>query len=316
MSGLDAGFLLVSLGILVPFALLAYARAHRKQQAQKAALSKLLLRAGISSAQQKTIKEQLMSQKDREWFIWLASKFKKAGLSDKNAMPTWFVAQAVTAFLSAFIVVSQFSVLNDKLVLLCIALPLLPSGFLLFKIHQRQTLLRKQFPDMLDSIVRSLQSGYGIDGALSAVAEDLKGPLAQEMGEVNKQLTIGISMRDILRDFQRRVALPEAQFFVITLIIQRETGGQLSQILSELARLMRRRVNFQAKLKTLTAESRFTAWFIGGAPVLYVAYKYFFDKPSLTFFLQDPTGVKLFSVSLVLILIGMLILRSMLKMRF
>lgn len=313
---MDGGFVVVALVLLVPFLVLGFALSYKKQQAQALALKKLLLRAGISTAQQKSIKEQLMSQQDQPWFIWLAVKFKKAGLSDKNAMPKWFLAQGITLFLSAFILATQFNVLNEKMVVLCVLLPLLPSGFLMLRIHQRQNALRKQFPDMLDSIVRSLQSGYGIDGAMAAVAEDLKGPLAQEMGEVNKQLTIGISMREILREFQRRVDLPEAQFFVITLIIQRETGGQLSQILTELSKLMRRRVNFQAKLKTLTAESRFTAWFIGGAPVLYVGYKYFFDKPSMAFFLNDPTGFKLFTLSLGLITVGMLILRHMLKMRF
>ena len=313
---MDLGFVIVALAIVLPFAILSFVLSLKKQQQKQHSLRRLMGRIGISNVEQKTIQDHLMQQKEKTWFLWLIGKFKKAGLNNKNSIVKVVAAQAILLFISAFILSAKFNTLNDKLILLCIILPLLPTFFVFFKIRQRQTELRKQFPEMLESIVRSLHSGYGIDGALSAVGEDMQGPLAQEMKEVNKQLTIGISMRDILREFQRRVDLPEAQFFVITLIIQRETGGQLSLILGELAKLMRRRVSFQAKLKTLTAESRFTAWFIGGAPIAYVVYKYFFDKESMNFFLYDPTGFKLFVVSLILIFIGTFILRQMLKMRF
>ncbi|WP_319380745.1 hypothetical protein [Thiomicrorhabdus sp.] len=67
---------------------------------------------------------------------------------------------------------------------------------------------------------------------------------------------------------------------------------------------MRRREVFQNKVKTLTAESRMTAWFIGGAPVLYIVYKYLFDRPSLHFFLNDPLGIQLFVISFALIFTG------------
>jgi len=313
---MDFGFFIVAFAIMLPFAILSFVVSLKKQQQQQLAVRRLMLRIGLNNLEQKTIQDHLMQQKEKSWFVWFISKFKKAGLNNKHAIIKVVTAQAILLFMSAFILSTKFNVLNDKLILLSIILPLLPSAFVYFKIRQRQAALRQQFPEMLDSIVRSLQSGYGIDGALAAVGEDMQGALAQEMKEVNKQLTIGISMRDVLREFQRRVDLPEAQFFVITLIIQRETGGQLSLILGELAKLMRRRVSFQAKIKTLTAESRFTAWFIGGAPIVYVVYKYFFDKESMQFFLYDPTGFKLFVVSLILILTGTLILRQMLKMRF
>lgn len=313
---MDLGFIIVAFMIFLPFLILSIAYTLKQQQQKQQTLRLLMSRIGISTVEQKTLQDHLMQQREKVWFIWVVGKLKKAGLNTKSDAIKLAAAQIVLTLISAFVLSTQFNTLNEKLVLLTIVLPLLPTAFVFLKIHQRQTELRKQFPEMLDSIVRSLHSGYGIDGALGAVGEDLQGPLAQEMREVNKQLTLGITMRDILREFQRRVDLPEAQFFVITLIIQRETGGQLSLILSELSKLMRRRVSFQAKLKTLTAESRFTAWFIGGAPIVYVLYKYFFDKESMTFFLHDPTGIKLFAVSLALILTGTLILRQMLKMRF
>lgn len=313
---MDFGFVIVAMAILLPFMIFSVGVSIKRQSQREDELKVLMQRVGMSQNEHKSIQESLLSQKEKRWFIWLSNKFKKAGITQKDRIVKLIVVQSLLLFVSAYVLATRFNVLSEKMLLVSLLLPLLPSIYLVIKIRQRQNELRKQFPEMLDTVVRSMQSGFGIDGALAAIGEDMNGALAEEMKGVNKQLTLGISMREILREFQRRVDLPEAQFFVITLIIQRETGGKLSSILSELSKLMRRRENFQAKLKTLTAESRFTAWFIGGAPIVYLGYKYFFDRPSMEFFLNDPLGLKLFLLSLALIVTGTLILKQMLKMRF
>ena len=313
---MDFGFVIVALAIVLPFVLFGLAISSKQKRLQQETLNTLMARVGLKGKEVTGVKEQLLTQKNKGWYVWLTGLFKKAGITNKNTIIRLFVIQAFLIFVSAFVFATRFNTLSENDFLIITILPFFPVIYLAFKIKQRQKELRKQFPEMLDSVVRSLHSGYSIDGALGAVGQDMRGPLAAEMSLVNKQLTLGISMRDILREFQNRVALPEAQFFVITLIIQRETGGQLAAILSELSKLMRRREMFQGKLKTLTAESRFTAWFIGGAPVAYIGYKYFFDRESMNFFLNDPTGIQLFSFSVVMIVIGTLILRQMLKMRF
>ena len=313
---MDFGFVIVALAIMFPFVMVGFALSVKRARQNQVALDRLMRRVGFENNDIHSVKDKLQTQKDKIWYVWLTGLFKKAGISDKKILIRLLVIQAFLIFISVFLFATRFNTLTENQVLVMVLLPFVPSIYLVFKIKQRQKELRKQFPEMLDSVVRSLQSGYSIDGALGAVGEDMRGPLAEEMRLVNKQLTLGISMRDILREFQASVALPEAQFFVITLIIQRETGGQLASILAELSKLMRRREMFQGKLKTLTAESRFTAWFIGGAPVLYIAYKYFFDRESMEFFLHDSVGIQLFTFSVIMIVLGTLILRQMLKMRF
>ncbi|AZR81113.1 type II secretion system F family protein [Thiomicrospira sp. S5] len=310
------GFVGVALVLMLPFILFVVAKQTERRQEHQQALNRLKFRVGFELATKEEQNLPWWQASDNGLWLWLKSQFKKAGLTDRKAFISLVALQFVLLFVSAFFLATQYSVLNEKTLFVLLLLPFLPGIYLLLKIRQRQKQLRSDFPEMLDNTVRALQSGYSIDGALASVAEDMKGPLADEFQEVNKQLQLGISMRDILREFQSRVALQEAQFFVITLIIQRETGGQLSAILTELSRLMRRREQFQAKLKTMTAESRFTAWFIGGAPVAYILYKYLFDPESMTFFLQDSLGIKLFILSLALIGTGTLILKQMLTMRF
>ncbi|RUM93036.1 MAG: type II secretion system protein [Thiomicrospira sp.] len=314
---LDLGFLIVVLAVLMPFLVLMVGFYLKSNRQKKESLDTLMQRVGVEASQEQKYRTAYRSIQQKDTLLrWGASFLKKAGLQDTKIVVRLLIVQSLLLFFSAYLLSTRFNHLDGQTIMIAIVLPLLPLFLILFKKKQRQNRLRHQFPEMLDAIVRALQSGYGIDGALSMIAEEFRAPLGKEVKEVNRQLTLGISMREILRDFQTRVEIPEAQFFVVTLIIQRETGGQLAPILEELSRLMRRREMFQAKLKTLTAESRFTAVFLGLAPLGYLGYKYFFDPASMAFFLNDPTGQNILMISLVLMLSGAMILKSMLRIKF
>ena len=314
---MDLGFVIVALSLIFPFAILAFGGYLKRRYQHEAALQALMVRAGIKQKNQHALKDVWQQGKKSRAFEWFETQFKKAGLIQQNIMIKWSIVQALLLFAGVYLLLTQSTGENaSKAVIVGGLLPLLPMMFLLYKQYERREKMRKQFPEMLEGLVRTLQAGHGIDGALNEVAEMLPEPLGTEVKEIQRQFSLGIHMRDVLLEFQKRVDIPEARFFVVTLIIQRETGGQLTQILQELSNLMRRREVFQMKLKTMTAESRFTAWFLGLAPLLYLAYKYFFDYNSMRFFLDDPTGQKLLVISLVLMSIGALILRQMLKVRF
>lgn len=301
---------------LVPFVLLALGMMSGRQRKYNQQVRAIMLRIGMAEEEKISLEELFMAQRDKGWFQFFVVKFKQAGIVGRQEIIRLILIQAFLLALTLLLLTFNLGELSKRMLLLVMILPTLPTIYLFVKAAQRQAQLRQEFPEMLDSLVRSMQAGHGIDGALRVVAEDMSGPLAEEIEEMNKQLKLGISLRDILREFQSRVSLIEAQYFVITLILQRESGGQLSPVLKQLALLMRRRENFQAKLKTLTAESRFTAWFISGLPIAYLLYKFIFDIGSMEFFLHDPTGVKILVVSLGLIFAGALILRSMLRLRF
>jgi tight adherence protein B len=313
----DIGFIIVAIGLIIPFVVLAIGFKLRERHAHEAQLENLMRRVGMQAQVKNRFKEALAGTQKSALFEWFEDQFKRAGLTQKNFMWKWLAVQAGLLFVSAFLIATQSAgPSGTKMLALAVVLPILPAAYVVYMQAKRREMMRKQFPEMLEGLVRTLQAGHGIDGALNEVAQTLPDPLGSEIKEIQKQFSLGINMRDILLEFQKRVDIPEARFFVVTLIIQRETGGQLTQILQELSKLMRRREVFQMKLKTMTAESRFTAWFLGLAPLLYLAYKYFFDYDSMKFFLEDPTGQKLLAVSLVLIGTGTLILRSMLKVRF
>ncbi|MBO1927680.1 type II secretion system F family protein [Thiomicrorhabdus sp. 6S2-11] len=313
---MDWELAVISSLVLLPFVFIALGLMRGRQRKYDAKVRSVMLRIGMAEEERLSLEELLMTQKNKGWFQFFVVKFKQAGIIGRQEIIRLILIQAFLLTLTLLLLAFNLGELSKRVLLLILILPTLPTVYLFVKAAQRQAQLRKEFPEMLDSLVRSMQAGYGIDGALRVVAEDMSGPLAEEIEEMNKQLKLGISLRDILREFQARVSLIEAQYFVITLILQRESGGQLSPVLKQLGLLMRRRENFQAKLQTLTAESRFTAWFISGLPILYVLYKFIFDIGSMDFLLHDPTGVKILAISLGLIFTGALILRSMLRIRF
>lgn len=308
--------LAISVLALLPFAFIALGILRGRQRKYDQKIRSIMLRIGMAEDEKISLEELLMTQKNKGWFQFFVVKFKQAGIVERQEIIRLILIQAFLLAVTLLLLIFQFGELSTRVMLLVVLLPALPTVYLFVKAAQRQAKLRQEFPEMLESLVRSMQAGYGIDGALRVVAEDMNGPLAEELEEMNKQLKLGISLRDILREFQSRVSLIEAQYFVITLILQRESGGQLSPILKQLSSLMRRRDNFQAKLRTLTAESRFTAWFISGLPLIYLLYKIIFDIGSMDFLLHDPTGIKILVISVGLILVGGLILRSMLRIRF
>lgn len=313
---MDFAFLILIIALSVPFFILAFGLSWKAKKQKAAQLQTLLKRAGIEVAQQRKITRSLSNFNNSKAYLGILTWLKKAGINNKKVIYQLFAVQLGLLVVSSYLWLTRMGNMDSKAILVALILPLLPIVFVMFKRKKRQDKMKKQFPEMLDALVRALQAGFGIDGGLNMIANEFPEPLGQEMKEVTRQLSLGINMRDILREFQSRVDLQEAQFFVVTLIIQRETGGQLAAILSELSRLMRRRDVFQAKLQTLTAESRFTAMFIGSAPIGYLSYKYLFDRDSMNFFLTDVTGQKMLFVSVVLILTGTVILKQMLRMRF
>lgn len=133
--------------------------------------------------------------------------------------------------------------------------------------EERARKLNEQLPDGLDLIARSLQAGHGISEAMRVVAEEAPLPLAQEFGRVYEEHNLGRDFRECLQNLTRRN--PDSfdlQIFVSSVLLQRDTGGNLVEILQGIANTIRQRYVFQGKVRALTSEAKFTAWILGGLP--------------------------------------------------
>ena len=133
-------------------------------------------------------------------------------------------------------------------------------------IKRRVAKFNNNFPDAIELMVRGLRSGLPITETLGVVASEITGPVGVEFRMVSDKMKIGRTMEAALQETADRLGTPEFQFFVITLAIQRETGGNLAETLSNLADVLRKRAQMKLKIRAMSSESKASAYIVGSLP--------------------------------------------------
>jgi tight adherence protein B len=133
-------------------------------------------------------------------------------------------------------------------------------------IKRRINKFNSNFPDAIELMVRGLRSGLPITETLGIVASEIIGPVGVEFRMVSDKMKIGRTMEAALQETADRIGTPEFQFFVITLAIQRETGGNLAETLSNLADVLRKRAQMKLKIRAMSSESKASAYIVGSLP--------------------------------------------------
>jgi tight adherence protein B len=141
-----------------------------------------------------------------------------------------------------------------------------PHFFIGKLIKRRVNKFTSNFPDAIELMVRGLRSGLPITETLGIVAGEIPGPVGVEFRMVADKMKIGRTMEAALQDTADRLGTPEFQFFVITLAIQRETGGNLAETLSNLADVLRKRAQMKLKIRAMSSESKASAYIVGSLP--------------------------------------------------
>lgn len=144
------------------------------------------------------------------------------------------------------------------------------------------------FPDAIDLMVRSLRSGLPITEALAITGREIPDPVGIEFRTVADKIRIGLTMDQALNDTARRIPTPEFQFFVITLAIQRETGGNLAETLSNLSEVLRKRQQMKLKIKAMSSEARASAYIVGALPFAVAGMIWMVSGDYLAGFFTDP----------------------------
>ena len=135
-------------------------------------------------------------------------------------------------------------------------------------IARRIKAFNSKFPDAIELMVRGLRSGLPISETMQIVAEEIPDPVGIEFRMVSDKMKIGRTMDSALQDTAERLGTPEFQFFVISLAIQRETGGNLAETLSNLADVLRKRAAMKLKIRAMSSESKASAYIIGALPFI------------------------------------------------
>jgi len=160
--------------------------------------------------------------------------------------------------------------------------------FIIGKMIQRRIKkFNSNFPDAIELMVRGLRSGLPITETLGIVASEVGGPVGIEFRMVSDKMKIGRTMEVALQETADRLGTAEFQFFVITLAIQRETGGNLAETLSNLADVLRKRAQMMLKIRAMSSESKASAWIIGSLPFVVFTLVWFINPNYMSGFFVD-----------------------------
>ena len=175
-------------------------------------------------------------------------------------------------------------------------------------LKRRQGIRRKQFevafPDALDLMTNALRAGYSLQAAMEFVGRESPAPMRQEFLRFYDEQRLGVDVRTALLAMQERIGTEEARLFVTSLIIQRETGGNLVELLSNIANLIRERLKFQANLETLTAEPKMSARVLAGMPFVMFFAIYSINQDYMRPLLVEPIGKAVIVYAFISVVIG------------
>ena len=169
-----------------------------------------------------------------------------------------------------------------------------------------------QFPDSVDLIVRAIRAGLPISAALDAVGKEIADPAGKEFRLLVADMKIGMTFEEAMRRAAARVNLLEFSFFTASLILQRETGGNLAETLETLASVLRRRQEMTLKTNTLTSEARTSAYVMTALPFFVAGVLFFVSPGYLYVYITDPRGSWILGMAMASLMTGIGIMRIML----
>lgn len=181
-------------------------------------------------------------------------------------------------------------------------------------IAQRRQQFLARFPDAVDLIVRGVRSGLPVAEAIHNAGSEIPGRVGEVFGEITGNLRVGMTLDEALWLVARRIQIEEFKFFVISLAVQQETGGNLAEILSNLSQLMRRREQVKLKIRALSSEARASAAIIGALPFVMFGVIFTINPSYLMVLFTDPRGWLLLVVGFLSLGTGIAVMVKMIRL--
>ena len=209
----------------------------------------------------------------------------------------------LTALLT-FFVFAFFMHLSFIALLAALAAALLPAFVLRFKRNSRIAALEKELPETIELMARALRAGHSVQQMLEVVALETRDPIRSEFAHVHKQQKLGIPFRDAIQRLADRIPSQDLRFVVTAILVQKETGGDLIEILDRTAVVIRDRRRVTGEVRTLTAEGRLTGWILSALPVVLLGLIMLVTPSYASILLTDPVGHMLLAGGAIMILVG------------
>lgn len=189
----------------------------------------------------------------------------------------------------------------------------------LLVVHKRNGRFKKfsaEFPNALDVIVRGVKSGMPLVDCLKAIASDAQEPVKGEFTTIIQDQTLGVPLDEALQRLADRVPISEANFFAIVIAIQSRTGGNLSEALGNLSKVLRDRKNLRGKIKAMSAEAKASAGIIGSMPIVVSLLLYFVSPDYISLLFSESLGHIVLAAAGVWMSVGIMVMRKMINFDF
>ncbi|UCF85086.1 MAG: type II secretion system F family protein [Desulfobacteraceae bacterium] len=218
---------------------------------------------------------------------------------------------AFTSFtVGTFLSLGIFNGLIMGLIALCI-----PYFYLRIKKQKRMEKFQRQLPEALDLIALSLRAGHAFTSGMKIAADEFDDPMGPELDDTLDEINFGVSVQDALRSLSVRVDCQDLKFFVVSVILQRETGGNLTEIIAGISSLIRERFKFQGKVRALAAEGKFSAIILVGLPFFVVIALSFLKPDFLNILISEPSGKKALGIAGIMMFMGIIVIRKMIRIK-
>jgi tight adherence protein B len=214
---------------------------------------------------------------------------------------------AILGFLiGALIIKNQFASLG-----LFVLGGLIPFLYLTILKQRRIEKFKRQLPEALDLMARALKAGHAFTNGMRLAADQFDDPLGPEFSEALDEINFGISVPDALRNMAKRIDCSEIRYFVVGVILQRETGGNLAELMGILSYLIREKFKFQGKVRTLSAEGRLSAIILIALPFFIAGWLQFSNPKYLATLFMDPIGKVMILGAVLMMIIGIFVMKKM-----
>jgi tight adherence protein B len=198
-----------------------------------------------------------------------------------------------------------------------VALLFAPIPLLLVRRARRRRLARieEQLPEAADFIARALRAGHSFTNVLQIVGNELPEPLSGEFRIAREEINYGVPMSEALHNMAARIPLTDLRYLIIAVLIQRETGGNLAEILTNISHIIRSRLKLLAQVRVLSAEGRMSAWILGLLPFAVAGMLLLSNPEYIKPLWTDPSGIRLLWYALTMIAVGVIWLRRLIRIR-
>lgn len=235
--------------------------------------------------------------------------------SGMQLMVTQFLSYSAMAGVGAMALAALLGWPFLVMLLCAVGGSLIPYFFVLRAKAKRLITIEQQLAETIDLISRALKAGHAFPGALQMAATEGTEPTASEFRIVFDEVNFGVPLQNALMNLAVRVPINDLRYFVIAVLIQRESGGNLAELLDKISGLIRARLTLLGKIRVLSAEGRLSAWILSCLPFAVALIINIVNPGFLSVLWTDPAGMKLAGGALTLMAIGIFVMSRIIKIR-